>query len=116
MTHFSLDEFTCKCGCGKRLMSFEFIAKLDIARTYANIPFIIASGYRCEQHNIDVGGKPGSAHRTGRAADISAPDSRTRFKILNALLTAGFTRIGIGNTFIHVDMDQSKPDERIWVY
>ena len=37
-------------------------------------------------------------------------------KIVQALLTAGFTRIGIASTFIHADDDPSKPQNLIWTY
>jgi len=32
------------------------------------------------------------------------------------LLEVGFTRIGIGNTFIHVDIDKDKSQNVIWTY
>ena len=57
-------------------MDVDFLAKLDEAREYANIPFIINSAYRSPEHNAKVGGKPGSSHIKGLAVDISAKDSR----------------------------------------
>lgn len=92
------------------------LEKLDFARTIANIPFIITSGYRCEAHNEAVGGKSNSAHTRGRAADIKATDSRSRFLIVEALLAAGFTRIGVAKTFIHADDDPTLPQEVMWDY
>ena len=35
--------------------------------------------------------------------------------MVNALLNAGFRRIGIANTFIHADLDKQKP-HAIWLY
>jgi len=97
-------------------MDVDFLAKLDKAREYANIPFIINSAYRSPEHNAKVGGKPGSSHIKGLAVDISAKDSRTRFLILDALFAVGFTRIGIADSFIHVDSDIDKSQNVIWTY
>jgi|TARA_B110001452_G_scaffold189190_1_gene159419 zinc D-Ala-D-Ala carboxypeptidase len=97
-------------------MDVDFLAKLDEAREYANIPFIINSAYRSPEHNAKVGGKPGSSHIKGLAVDISAKDSRTRFLILDALFAVGFTRIGIADSFIHVDSDIDKSQNVIWTY
>ena len=97
-------------------MDVDFLAKLDEAREYTNIPFIINSAYRSPEHNAKVGGKPGSSHIKGLAVDISAKDSRTRFLILDALFAVGFTRIGIADSFIHVDSDIDKSQNVIWTY
>ena len=97
-------------------MDVDFLAKLDKAREYADLPFIINSAYRSPEHNAKVGGKPGSSHIKGLAVDISAKDSRTRFLILDALFAVGFTRIGIADSFIHVDSDIDKSQNVIWTY
>ena len=52
----------------------------------------------------------------GLAVDISCNSSRDRSIILTALIDSGFTRIGIGKTFIHVDLDKSKSQNVIWMY
>jgi len=97
-------------------MDVDFLAKLDEAREYANIPFIINSAYRSPEDNAAVGGKPNSSHIKGLAVDIRARDSRTRFLIVDALLAVGFTRIGIADRFIHVDSDVDKSQNVIWTY
>ena len=97
-------------------MDVDFLAKLDEAREYAGVPFIINSAYRSPEHNAKVGGKPDSSHIKGLAVDISAKDSRTRFLILDALFAVGFTRIGIADSFIHVDSDIDKSQNVIWTY
>ncbi len=115
LKHFTLKEFRCPC-CHKVNMNEEFLKKLDKARDLAGVLFIITSGYRCPKHNKEVGGKPDSAHIKGLAADIECFRSRNRFKIIESLLRVGFTRIGVGKNFIHVDMDSSKPQRVIWTY
>ena len=97
-------------------MDDNFLNKLDEARERAGIPFVINSAYRTPEHNAKIGGKPNSSHIKGLAVDISVTNSRQRFIVLNALLEVGFTRIGIADTFIHVDLDSGKSKEVIWTY
>jgi len=113
--YFKIEEFACSC-CGKNEIDPQFVKKLDDARRLAKIPFIITSGYRCEKHNKEVGGKPNSSHLSGLAADISCQTSTSRYLIVSALIRAGFNRIGIAKDFIHCDIDKDKPQEVIWVY
>lgn len=114
-------EFNCPC-CGKNKMNESFLATLTDAREYCRTPFMINSGYRCEKHNKKVGGKPNSTHTVGAAADIHCTESRQRALILCGLLEAGFSRIGIAKTFIHVDMadrlegDDKKAEAVFWLY
>ena len=96
-------------------MDIDFLAKLDKAREYANIPFIINSAYRSPSHPESIK-RPTSSHIKGLAVDISAKDSRQRFLILDALIAVGFSRIGIAGTFIHVDLDLDKSQNVIWTY
>ena len=103
-------------------MNVIFLAKLDEARELAEIPFIINSAYRTEADNIRIYeelNKPvniDSSHLKGLAVDIKATDSRTRFLVLQALISVGFSRIGIADTFIHVDLDGGKSQNVIWTY
>jgi zinc D-Ala-D-Ala carboxypeptidase len=114
-SYFDLAEFKCPC-CEKIEIDVYFLHKLNFARSMAGIPFHINSGYRCEKHNKEVGGKPDSAHRDGTAADIKCETSRERYLMLHALFAAGFNRIGIGETFLHVDSDETKDTQVIWLY
>ena len=97
-------------------MDKTFLLKLDEARERAGIPFVINSAYRSSEHNAKIGGKPTSSHIKGLAVDISVTNSRQRFIVLNALLEVGFTRIGIADTFLHVDLDSEKSKDVIWTY
>tara|TARA_R110000737_G_C14243936_1_gene425324 strand:- start:197 stop:520 length:324 start_codon:yes stop_codon:yes gene_type:complete len=96
-------------------MNVDFLNKLDEAREYAGIPFAINSAYRSPTHPLSIK-NPTSSHIKGLAVDISVKDSNTRFKVLDALIAVGFTRIGIANSFIHVDMDFDKSQNVIWTY
>ncbi len=114
LKYFKLSEFDDAPGTGKN-MKKDFLTKLDKARAIADVPFKITSGYRSKETNKRVGGVSTSSHLKGLAADISCKDSSTRQKIVNALIQAGFTRIGIADTFIHCDTDKNKQDA-IWLY
>ena len=96
-------------------MSKEFLFVLDEAREIAGIPFVINSAYRSPEHPLSIK-NPSSSHIKGLAVDIKATDSVTRFKIVKALIEVGFTRIGIADTFIHVDLDLDKTQNVIWTY
>ena len=96
-------------------MNKEFLFVLDEAREFAGIPFIINSAYRSPDHPLSIK-NPSSSHIKGLAVDIKATDSVTRFKIIKALIEVGFTRIGIADTFIHVDLDFDKTQNVIWTY
>tara|TARA_B100000497_G_scaffold73221_1_gene82160 strand:+ start:600 stop:923 length:324 start_codon:yes stop_codon:yes gene_type:complete len=96
-------------------MSKEFLFVLDEAREIAGIPFIINSAYRSPEHPLSIK-NPSSSHIKGLAVDIKATDSTTRFKIVKALVEVGFKRIGIADTFIHVDLDLDKTQNVIWTY
>ena len=96
-------------------MDKDFLAKLDKAREFAKVPFVINSAYRSPEHAESIK-NPTSSHIKGLAVDIRTTDSRTRYKVLNALMHVGFNRIGIADTFIHVDDDKDKSQQVIWTY
>jgi zinc D-Ala-D-Ala carboxypeptidase len=106
--HFKLEEFACPC-CGENHMKHATISRLDDARDDAGVAFVITSGYRCARYNASsrVRGATDSAHTRGFGADVSTPDSVTRYKILRALVGRGFNRIGIYPSHIHIDDDPS---------
>jgi uncharacterized protein YcbK (DUF882 family) len=124
LTYFKHSEFNCNCGgedCKGEKMNYAFLDKLDRARGLAEIPFKITSGFRCKEYNEDLirrnfKASRSSSHLKGLAADISVKDSKSRFIVFNSLLLAGFTRIGIADTFIHVDLDLEKTQNVIWTY
>ena len=113
--YFRPKEFVCPC-CGRQKMDEGFMRWLDDVREEAGVPFVISSGWRCERHNKQIGGVAGSAHCKGIAADIVTPGAEKRYRILRALIVKGARRIGIGPSFIHVDLDKTKPQRVVWLY
>ena len=121
--NFRYGEFKCSCSeCHHSNHTKQsLIVKLQHARDVANdiVPgtkIRINSGYRCEANNEAVGGTKTSSHLNGTAADIRCTDIRTRGALLTGLRLAGFNRIGIGETFLHVDIDAGKTPNVTWLY
>jgi len=119
LKYFKIDEFDSPdaVGSGSK-MDMKFLKKLDEARHKVDgeMVFKINSGYRTQEHNLYVGGRYGSSHNDGLEADIEFHGSRDRYLLLNALMSVGINRIGIGNTFMHADLDVTKDDNVIWTY
>ena len=117
MTYFTKNEFRNAIpSCSIDDMDKGFLQRLDIARFHSEVPYIINSAYRSVEHEKSKGRSGDSSHTKGVAVDLKATNSRTRFKIIEGLLKAGFTRIGIAKDFIHVDSDPSKDPNVIWIY
>lgn len=96
-------------------LDLELVAKLDIAREQAKIPFVIISGWRSDKKNLEAGGVPDSAHLRGLAVDLECSTGNDRWKMITALWDAGFTRIGIYSGHVHADLDPTLPQHVIWI-
>lgn len=95
----------------------ELVQKLDKMREECGFPFVITSGYRTQaQNDMLKDSVSDSAHVSGLAVDLAIKDSATRFKLITVALQNGITRIGIGKDFVHLDIDESKPQNCIWTY
>lgn len=140
--NFCYPEFTCPCGCGENKMSAWFVCQLQLARSIAQMPFRVRSGYRCEAYNAVVDRfRPNgmvsipqglgrslweSGHMTGEAVDIRIDDAphysatSERFCLVSSLLAAGFRRIGIGARtnagIVHVDVKEDAPQDSIFLH
>lgn len=75
--NFRRYEFECQCGCGFAAVDVTLLEALEDARAhfkelYPNrkIAVKINSGNRCHDHNLKIGGAPGSYHVKGMAADF----------------------------------------------
>lgn len=117
MKYFKYYEFDSPDVDGSgQMMNSELLQMLDTARELYAKPMVITSGFRTEEHNAKVGGTANSSHLRGLAADISCKTSGERWDMLDSLIKAGFNRIGIAKTFIHVDIDEEKQPFLIWTY
>jgi zinc D-Ala-D-Ala carboxypeptidase len=102
---FSPGEFDCK-GSGEYWHDPRALDMLQAMRSAIGKPLVINSGHRSAAHNARVGGVPNSQHRRW-AVDIST-DGHDRRELVRAAIAAGFTGIGFGATFLHLD-PRSKP-------
>lgn len=67
-------EFRCKCNykhCQATIVDQRLLEAYEKLRRRISTPMRIHSGYRCQRHNLDVGGDSLSQHILGRAIDIN---------------------------------------------
>ena len=114
--NFSMDEFECKCGC----VMPEFVKKnvQELAENLQVLRNVVGrldptNGYRCKDHNADVGGSVNSQHLKGKAADIKSKQFSPSeiATITDDLMKSEKFKIGgvgIYNTFTHVDIRGSR--------
>lgn len=118
--YFRAKEFVCSCGCGLDDISPRFIEKLDKLREDCGFPFIVNSGCRCHQNNLDIGGADNSAHLIQPdgytyAADIKIIGSYKRMTFLKHAMKY-FNRIGVAKSFVHLDDLDSNGENVLWLY
>jgi len=89
------------------LIKNSTLKMLNIAEKKLGESLIFSSGYRTVEHNRAVGGVPNSAHLRGYAVDILIYSSNHKKRLIKALRSAGFKRIGIYQDHIHADNDPS---------
>ena len=114
--NFLRSEFACKCGCGKDNISETLVNQLQRARDLLGVSIIVTSGCRCLTWNSHEGGSDTSAHLDGLASDIVVHSNETRYLLVCALLNSGFQRIGLGEGFVHVDVDYNRPTPSMFLY
>lgn len=116
MSYFNESEFSCPC-CDASGMDETFMERLNAIRHCCGFPFIITSGYRCEKHNRQIGGAPGSAHLDGQAADIYLRGDEA-LMVVSIAKQFGFNGIGVSqkgkDRFIH--LDTKGEHMRFWSY
>lgn len=116
MKYFTEKDFKkCVPSCSLSDMDFSFMCLLDLARGFAGVPFVLNSAYRSVDWELTHGRAGTSSHCKGVAVDIRCSSTVQRYIIVRSLILAGFSRIGISKSFVHVDLDASKPD-CIWLY
>tara|TARA_E500000305_G_scaffold103926_1_gene99795 strand:+ start:1049 stop:1402 length:354 start_codon:yes stop_codon:yes gene_type:complete len=112
--YFNKDEFKCQ-HTGKNKIQDKLIYQLDKLRENCGFPFVITSGYRDSTHPIEAKKTKAGTHALGLAADIKVNNGVERYTIVREAIKLGFRGIGIANTFVHVDVRDSKPSV-MWTY
>ena len=119
-THFDDYEFACGChrhevdenGHNKldHIIDKRLVDLLDAIRERLGVPLTVTSGYRCEEHNEEVGGVSNSQHVLGTAADITYDDVDVEYlaEVAEACGQELGIEGGIGTYyyqgFVHVDV------------
>lgn len=106
----------CVPACEPSALNPLVVDRIIMAQKMCGFQFSITSAFRSQAWERNKGRKGNSSHCKGLAVDISTIDSHTRFKVVASLLYAGFPRLGIGKTFVHVDMDETKAHPIIFHY
>lgn len=106
-------DFDCHCqyqDCSHTLIDSDLIEGLDLLWERVG-PIRVkwptgGSAYRCSRHNKDIGGKPGSIHMLGKAADIKSQSVSIATLCFAADSIGLFKSGGIGRyaTFVHLDV------------
>lgn len=112
--NFHSSEFACKDSCKKIYIAEELVQKLQKLRDHFNKPINISSGYRCKNHNKNIGGSETSPHCLGVAADLCVSGYKS-IDIAKIAEKIGFDGIAlINDEYIHLDLKGRKwyADER----
>ncbi len=118
--HFAEHEFACQCyrhevRDGYRVLDHvidkRLVDLLERIRERVGEPVHISSGYRCPEHNAEVGGVPNSQHVLGTAADIWC-DSTSVDQLADIAREEGAGGVGryYGQGFVHVDVRDYEAD------
>lgn len=120
--YFSKKELACK-HCGLFNFSPRLLTIINLVREDYGKPIYVDSGCRCPTHNKNVGSKYDSAHITTEteqceAIDIKCAHSYNRMSLLKLFIKHEVNRMGISfeDNFLHVDIDQDKPQGVLFGY
>lgn len=118
--HFAAKEFDCPCSnCARTWIDDLLPKRLDAMREQAGSAILITSGYRCEKHQDELKAKGYetasglSTHEMGKAADIRT-GKHSGAELETLARNAGIRAVGIGKTWIHIDL--RGPEMRRWFY
>ncbi len=103
-----------------RCIDPRLVRMLEALATKTGLPIFdwITSGVRTPYWNKKVGGVSNSSHKTPicKAVDIGIPNHSIRKILVYTAKEVGFGRIGVGNSFVHLDIDSSKSQNIAWGY
>ena len=113
--HFVSTEFDCHCkrkGCTITYIDSDLIDLLEQLRDkWGGNPILIKSGFRCVDHNAKAGGKSGSRHLVGKAADFDMHKLKEIVGIdvlIQDCQAFGGLGLSIRKSFIHGDVRKTR--------
>jgi hypothetical protein len=111
--HFKWSEIVCPCCQRVKINSglYRHMGLLESLRIRVGFPIIIRSGYRCQSHNIAIGGSDGSEHLSFatdiRAENYDESKLKTLYKEIISMNRGDggpvWMGIGLYNAHIHID-------------
>lgn len=108
--HFGVWEFKCSDNSRVVVLDKALVELLEVIRKHFNKPVVINSGYRTVQYNASLkNSSPKSQHILGKAADIrvTGVEPKKVYDYVNSLYPSSHG-LGIYNTFVHVDVRETK--------
>lgn len=106
----------CTPPCSLQDMSQRTMTKADKLRELCGFPLICICAYRSREWDLAKGRSGNGAHPHRHGLDFRCTDSAKRFAIITNAPKAGFPRIGISKNYIHVDDDETLPQNVMWHY
>lgn len=116
--YFTTTEFEDR-GVKYSMVNLELVKYLDALRDKLGVPINVTSGYRSHETQLDLArrgfetAKSVSTHEVGSAADINTGGKHTGLELEAAARSVGFTSVGVGKNWIHVDI---RPGYYRWIY
>jgi uncharacterized protein YcbK (DUF882 family) len=108
-----MSRFACKC-CGVDLVTDRAKEAFLSLEALIGQTLTITSAYRCPRHNRAVGGSKYSRHTFAKdALDVLCKNDGARKRFIEEAIKLGFNGIGLGETFVHIDM---RPNKMTWIY
>lgn len=111
-----IDLSACVPTCKIEDLHPNLVELIRRAQHLAGFTFTITSGFRPKSWEFSRGRNGSSSHTKGLAVDVSTCDPHTRYKVLVSLACVGVPRLGVGKTFIHADIDETKAHPIIFHY
>ena len=74
-----------------------------------------SSGFRCRDHNAKIGGAANSAHLRAKAIDQPYETELQLWMMVKAAMDAGFRRIYVYPSHVHMDIDTDLPCPRFGI-
>ena len=112
--HFMYSDFLCPCCDRLRIVPafYSHVGLLEQMREDLDFAILINSGYRCKDHNAEVGGAPKSWHLLF-ATDIRPEnnDQDNLRALYKMALSLNFGGIGLYETYLHLDL---RPEPVRW--
>ena len=110
--YFSTKDFECPCSlCNEQRISVNIVNKLTDLRIISQSEIYVNSAFRCPEHNAAIGKLGNNSHLDGNAVDIR---SKLMVEKLVEFVESIFSNIGVGKSFVHVDV-KVEPKNR-WFY